>query len=148
MLQMQYWTHKRLNDGTNHVIYDDQLISNPSIENRPFLQQLLTLMPLNFEYNNKFFGIRSYLDFVNVDNGEEVALGRNQYNIAEIEAIVTMLTAMKTEKAGMPLSNIATVTAYALQFFKTKACFAFNDKTRTRLWHKAYETDMTLTTRQ
>lgn len=39
MLQIQYLTHKKLNDGTNHEIYDDRLISDSSIENRPFLQQ-------------------------------------------------------------------------------------------------------------
>ena len=52
-------TSARRNDGANHVIYANQLISDPSTENRPLLQSLLVSKPLNFEYNNKSFHIRS-----------------------------------------------------------------------------------------
>lgn len=135
MLQIQYRTHKGLNDGANHVIYDDQLISDPSTENRPFLQSLLALMPLNFEYNDRSFRIRSYLHFVDVENGEEVAVGRSKYNVAEIDAIVAMIIAMKTKNSNMPLSSIAIVTGYAMQYSKIKACLAFHhQRDSTRGW--------------
>ena len=115
-LQYQYRSHDELYRPTNVVFYQGQVQAEHLTDKpRPFLQDMLNVLPLSFTANDKDFSILSWNGFVDVEEGVAVNNdGGSSSNELEAEAISSLVKVLLSTSA-VTMKDIAVITGYRAQ---------------------------------
>ena len=130
LLSVQHRQHSDLFHAVGDRIYKNRVASYHQTSNpRPFLQELLADLPINFSVGGHTWSVRSWANFINVPHGKHVTKPEgSSMNEVEVKVVEGLIKGLLNEnkKALTTLDNVAVICGYLWQIDLMKQMAAKN----------------------